>query len=174
MAAGPTPFLPAPRPVCPSTDCRFDRTALRDPPEADSCGDRPVVTIPPELVADFSFEANKAGGELDFSEPVATPLERLVIRTSMAGMNVGRIGNASPRHLEIDTSMAGAMLDLRGDWRNDSDIEIQTSMGGVNVRLPRDVHLVGVPGRLGSATPSDETDPRPTLRFDVRGEVEFN
>ena len=114
-----------------------------------------------------------SGGHFTVSRPTAIPMERLDLRLSMAGINIDRLGNASPRRLEIDVNMAGGNLDMRGAWRNDSDIRIDATRGGALVRLPRDTQIVGVPGRLGVSV-SDEEIPPPTLRFQVKGDVEFD
>ena len=123
--------------------------------------------------ADLDF--SQGGFELRVSEPLRVPLERLTINGSMGGFAVSHLGNASPRRLEVDFSMGGMMLDLRGRWVNDSDISITTSMSGGVVRLPRDVVIEGLDGTPLEASPTDELRP-PILRFSTStsmGELEF-
>jgi len=92
------------------------------------------------------IEATQGGFELFFSEPNREAMESLRIRTSMGGFTATRLGNASPARVEIETSMGGAEVDLRGRWRQDAEVELRTEMGGASVRLPREVNLRGVPG----------------------------
>jgi hypothetical protein len=85
------------------------------------------------------------------------------------------LGNASPRELEIDYSMGGMALDLRGRWLVDSEIEIRTSMSGAMVRLPKDVNIRGLAAT--EIAIQDEAEPgRPTLTFkssSEMGDLEF-
>jgi hypothetical protein len=123
--------------------------------------------------ADIEF--SQGGFELEISEPLREPMERLTIRGSMGGFAAGRLGDASPRRLDVECSMGGMDLDLRGKWATDSEISIRTSQGGGAVRLPRDVDIVGLEtSRVG--TRGDEELPRPTLTFSVsstQGELEI-
>jgi hypothetical protein len=117
----------------------------------------------------------QGGGELEFSEPLREPTETLSVDASMGGGSFQWIGNASPRELRVATHMGGGEVDLRGDWKRDCAVSIESSMGGVNVRLPDDVIVRGVPGR--DATPEGGEAGRPTLDLSYSasmGEIEFH
>lgn len=121
------------------------------------------------------IECTQGGFELDVTEPLREPMESLVFRGSMGGFSADGLGDASPRRLEVDWSMGGMELDLRGKWVADSDISIRTSQGGASVRLPRDVEIVGLETRRVGLRGDAET-PRPTLTFSVsttQGELEI-
>ena len=121
------------------------------------------------------IDCSQGGFELDVSEPLREPMESLVLHGSMGGFMAGRLGDASPRRLEVDWSMGGMELDLRGKWVVDSDISIRTRQGGASVRLPRDVEIVGLETRRVGLR-GDEEIPRPTLTFSVsatQGELEI-
>ena len=97
-------------------------------------------------------------------------MERLSIVGSMGGFEASSLGNASPRELEVDFSMGGMDLDLRGRWAGDSDISLRSSMGGGVLRLPRDVRIEGLAtSRIGDPTET-EVEP-PTLRFSVSSDM---
>jgi len=117
-------------------------------------------------------DCSKGGMILAFSEPTREPLEEISFRGSMGGMVLQKLGNASPHRLDVDLSMGGMDIDLRGQWRNDSDISLSQSMGGAALRLPHGVHVEGLEGRstLGG---TDEEVTLPTLRFNVSGEFEI-
>ena len=84
----------------------------------------------------------------------------------MGGFNMERLGNASPRRLDIDCSMGGGFIDLEGAWLADSEIRVQASMGGAALRLPRNVHVVGVDtSRIRPAR--DPEVPLPTLKLSI-------
>jgi hypothetical protein len=153
------------------------------------------VFLPPDVPIELDLELNQAGAETELGglwltaadvavnqgglklavgSPLRAPLERLALRASMAGIEAVALGNASPRELELEASMGGVELDLRGAWVTDATIRIAARMGGVEVVLPGDVNVAGVDERLPGARQAEVR--LPTLTFDVeeaRGEVEF-
>jgi len=114
--------------------------------------------------ADINFM--RGGLELAFRTPLHQPMERLFIDCSMGGIKLSSLGNASPRLLKVDHSMGGLDLDLRGQWVQDANISITSSMGGGKVYLPRDVVIE----RVGAGRPllKDDTEVKPpTLKLSV-------
>ena len=128
-------------------------------------------------ITDADIAYAKGGLSISVDEPLRQPMGRMVLRGSMGGFEARRLGNASPRELDIDCSMGGAEVDLRGQWLQDSDIRIDVSMGGAEIRVPDDVTLEGVPERDTRLRSDDPEVGRPTLRFTVAsgmGGVEFS
>ncbi|MEN8006589.1 MAG: hypothetical protein ABFS42_06205 [Candidatus Krumholzibacteriota bacterium] len=125
--------------------------------------------------ADFRY--NKGGFSLSFDEPLREPMDRMSIRGSMGGFEAYRLGNASPGSLDVKCRMGGADLDLRGTWARDADIRLDVAMGGISVRVPDDVRVIG-PESTGRDLKADEEEvPLPVLRFSVKekmGEIEFD
>lgn len=124
--------------------------------------------------ADIDFA--RGGFSLDVHEPLVEPMDSFVIKGRMGGFDIRRLGNASPRLLDIDTSMGGASVDLEGAWRGDADIRLKSSMGGVDVRLPDDVVVEGVEAPRNDRLLRERETPVPVLRFDVQfkmGEIEI-
>jgi hypothetical protein len=122
------------------------------------------------------FDVAMGGLELSVREPLREPMERFTAKLSMGGGEIRSLGNASPRQISIEYSMGGLSLDLEGGWRTDSEITLRGSMGGADVRLPRDVRVEGVPGKT-VPPPANAEIPLPTLRFTTSsemGEVDFN
>lgn len=120
--------------------------------------------------------ASMGGVEIRVSEPLARPMDRLEIRTSMGGGSFRSVGNASPRVLDVEYSMGGMDLDLTGAWAADSAISLRGSMGGAHVRLPRDVRVEGVPASAFAPPPTGELRV-PLLRFEASsamGDVKFD
>ena len=158
---------------------------------------RVVVTLPPDVPFDLvlsvlqgggevelgglwltnvDVEFLQGGGELQISEPLRSPAEHVRVDFSMGGGEVGGLGNASPRRLDIGFSMGGGDIDLRGAWVRDAQITVDQSMGGASVRLPEGVEIRGLDRPAGLASPTLEDIPRPVLTFDVSsryGELEF-
>ena len=109
---------------------------------------------------------SQGGVYMSVSQPLREPMEHLSISGSMGGVAMAKLGNASPRILDIDFSMGGGVMGLRGAWRNDSQVSISASMGGGRVLLPMDVAIEGI--ELDKPRPSSTLElPLPTLRFTV-------
>jgi hypothetical protein len=126
-------------------------------------------------LTDLDLDASQGGYQVDFSDPLKEPVERISLRGSMGGFMISELGNASPRALSVDMSMGGMQLDLRGEWVRDAEIDISSRMGGSVVRLPRGVLIEGLDRGGVSIAPEQEVKP-PTLSFSVSaemGELEF-
>ncbi len=126
-------------------------------------------------LTETEIEFTQGGFVLEFDEPLREPLERLAFHGSMGGFMAGGVGNASPRRLEVECSMGGMELDLRGQWVVDSEITIRVSQGGGELRLPRNVEIVGLQTNRSDLRTEAEVQ-RPTLTFTVsrdRGELEI-
>jgi hypothetical protein len=121
------------------------------------------------------FDFSMGGFEMDIDEPLRHPMERLSLNISMGGGEISSLGNASPRYLEVTHRMGGMDLDLRGQWMQDSEISINSSMGGGLIRLPRNVAIRGLDSK-GPGPPDDSEIKPPTLTFSVAskmGELEI-
>lgn len=114
------------------------------------------------------IDLSKGGLDLGVQEPMREPMERLSIRCAMGGVSLDRIGNASPRKLDIDYTMGGLSLDLTGRWSSSSEISLHGSMGGGAVRLPPDLAIEGL-DRIEAAT-EREVEPW-VLRFSMDGSM---
>lgn len=115
-------------------------------------------------LTELDLQLNQGGFEVVIDEPLYRPAERITLQGSMGGIEFERLGNASPRRLDVDFGMGGLELDLRGQWLNDSEIHIETRMSGAVVRLPRNVLIEGL-STDGFRPPEDVEIAPPTLRF---------
>ncbi len=126
--------------------------------------------------ADITF--HQGGFSLDIDEPMREPMERLRIKGAMGGFDARRLGNASPRTLDVTCRMGGADIGMGGEWAQDCDASLSISMGGMSVRVPEEIELeYGGEGGSGfeRVEPGEREVPRPRLRLDVTqkfGEVE--
>jgi hypothetical protein len=113
-------------------------------------------------------EVDFASGALDLSvdEPLREPMESLSIRTARGGSLLNRLGNASPRRLDVSYRAGGIDMDLGGHWVADAEINIDGAMGGGVVHLPSGVIMEGLDlGEIEAPTVPELTPP--TLRFSV-------
>ncbi len=129
-------------------------------------------------LTDVSVDISVGEHKIRFSEPLTQPLERLRVSSSIGEVKVTRIGNASPSQATLSHSLGEVYFDLRGEWRNDSDVEVTCGVGECGVRLPGDG--VNVDLVRASITIGDQRAPRqgslaqniegaPTIHVDVTG-----
>lgn len=126
-------------------------------------------------LASADFDVSKGGFDLRFKKPLRQPMEQLHIQSAMGGFDSYRIGNASPRSLHVCHSMGGLDLDLRGQWVRDAEIDIDSHMGGCDVRFPKNVVVEGLNTEGIGLKPNPEVK-APVLRVSVSsamGEVDL-
>ncbi len=125
--------------------------------------------------ADISFK--KGGFSLSVDEPLREPMAQLSIHGTMGGFEAMRLGNASPQVLDVECTMGGADIDLRGQWVQDSDIRLAVTMGGMDVRVPDGVEVQGLTAAGHGLRPENPEIQLPVLRFSVSesmGEIEID
>jgi len=149
-----------------------------------------TVLIPPDLP--FDLEAEMVGGylvvdfaglalssadvalnrgvlQLSVSDPLDVPMERLSVRSRIGTMLLDRLGNASPRALDVRHHVGAARVDLRGSWRADSDIDLRVAFAAGELRLPEDVRIYGLGHRL--EPPAERELRLPTLWIGTHSDV---
>jgi hypothetical protein len=114
------------------------------------------------------IRCSKGGFSLSVDEPLVEPMERLSFRSRMGGFEAVRLGNASPRFLDIDCTMGGADVDLRGEWVQDCNVTLTVKMGGMDIRVPDDVEIQGVADDGHGLRHADVEIQRPVLTFEIK------
>jgi len=147
-----------------------------------------VVYLPTDVPLDLEFDVEKGGMESEFGglwlndadisvgkggfvlsvqEPLQHPMGNLKIHGSMGGVVLSRLGNASPQSFDLNWKMGGGDMDLRGQWANDCDFMLKAHMGGMDVRVPEDVRVTGLPDLAGPRLEQYQELPQYELRFNV-------
>jgi hypothetical protein len=116
------------------------------------------------------LDVARGGFILGIDEPTREPMESFRLRGTMGGVVLGRLGNASPRQLDLGVSMGGGHIDLRGQWVADSEITVKFSMGGGEIQLPRNVAITGLEIDRPAPDLGPEVSP-PTLRFTASSDL---
>jgi hypothetical protein len=122
------------------------------------------------------IELESGGIDLSVDEPLREPMKSLSISTARGGALLNRLGNASPRSLEVSYRMGNIDMDLGGKWLADAEVAISGGTGGGVVHLPSGVNFEGLEGR-GIEAPGTPEPKLPTLRFSVStgvGWLEFS
>ncbi len=65
--------------------------------------------------------------------------EKLEISSGVGGLELVGLGNLSFDELEFRGGVGGASLDFSGNWDTVGEVEIEVGVGGISLRLPRDL-----------------------------------
>jgi len=123
-----------------------------------------------------AIELESGAVDLSVDEPLREPMKSLSIRTAKVGALLNRLGNASPRRLDVSYRAGHIDMDLGGQWLADAEITINGGTGGGVVHLPSGVILEGLERRGVEATGAPQLN-LPTLKFSVStgvGWLEFS
>ncbi len=90
-------------------------------------------------VSQLDLESGVGGSKVSAYEPNSIPCDLVRIKNGVGSIDAVGLGNLNFRELEFEGGVGGASLDFTGEWKQDADIRIQVGVGGVNVRMPRDV-----------------------------------
>jgi len=87
----------------------------------------------------LDLECGVGGSKVTAYEPNPVVCEVVRIKNGVGGMDAIGLGNLNFRDLEFEGGVGGATLDFSGAWKQNAEIRIQVGVGGVNMKLPRDL-----------------------------------
>ena len=87
----------------------------------------------------LDLEAGVGGAKISSYDPNPVECEMIRIRNGVGGMEAVGLGNFNFSELDFEGGVGGADLDFTGQWKRDAQVRIQVGVGGVSVRMPRDV-----------------------------------
>ncbi len=87
----------------------------------------------------LELQAGVGGSKITTYEPNPVSCEYIRIKNGVGSMDAVGLGNLNFRDFEFEGGVGGANLDFTGAWKRDADIKIQVGVGGVNLRMPREL-----------------------------------
>lgn len=87
------------------------------------------------------LEAGMGEHSIGFAEPTLMPIQQFTVDGSMGALHIDNLGNASPQTASIKLSMGELQLDLGGPWAQDAEVQVRTSMGEADIRVPEGVNV---------------------------------
>ena len=90
-------------------------------------------------VSQIDFESGVGEAKMSAYEPNSIPCEYIKLKNGVGRLEAIGLGNFNFRELEFEGGVGGASLDFTGEWKQNADIRIKVGVGGVNVRLPREI-----------------------------------
>lgn len=87
----------------------------------------------------LTFKVGAASGIIEFTKVNPVRMRELVLEIGASSLEVENLGNANFENLKVSCGAASCDLDLRGDYKGESEIEIDVGVGSVDLVLPRGV-----------------------------------
>jgi hypothetical protein len=88
-----------------------------------------------------SLELQSGVGETKLSmlEPNQSECQRMEISTGVGAFSLTGLGNFNCAQMRFRGGVGGSELEFSGDWQTVGNIDIEVGVGGVKIRLPRDL-----------------------------------
>jgi len=87
----------------------------------------------------LDLECGVGSSKISSYQPNSITCDVVRIKNGVGSMDAVGLGNLNFRDLEFEGGVGGATLDFTGAWKQDAEIRIQVGVGGVNMKLPRDL-----------------------------------
>jgi hypothetical protein len=76
---------------------------------------------------------------LRFSRPNPVRLEELRVELGAGDFAIRQLGNARCRSIAVETGVGKFEIDCHGEWTEPALLRVETGMGSVEIRIPRDL-----------------------------------
>jgi hypothetical protein len=90
-------------------------------------------------ITQLDLEAGVGGARISIYDPNTVVCNEIRIRSGVGSLDAVGLGNLNFSRLDFEGGVGGATLDFSGQWQRDADIRIEIGVGGVSVRMPREV-----------------------------------
>jgi hypothetical protein len=90
-------------------------------------------------ISDLHVEAGVGGSKISAYEPNTVSCNTIRIKNGVGAMDAVGLGNLNFRDFEFEGGIGGATLDFTGEWKQGADIRIQVGVGGVTMKVPREL-----------------------------------
>lgn len=90
---------------------------------------------------DLSIEVGAASGVIEFSKPNPIRMRQLSIEAGASSLELISFGNANFDEFNFSGGIGSFNLDLRGEYKGESEIEIEIGLGAAQIILPRGVPI---------------------------------
>ncbi len=90
-------------------------------------------------ISRLDMESGVGGSRLSSYEPNPVVCDSIRIKNGVGSLDAVGLGNLNFRELDFEGGVGGANLDFTGAWKQDADIRVQVGVGGVTLKMPRDI-----------------------------------
>lgn len=93
-------------------------------------------------VADLVIENGLGETTMDFSTPNRTDLRRISVENGLGELVARNLSNSRAEKLKFDCGLGSAVLDFRGESRQDMDVDVNVGLGSVELKIPEGYNVV--------------------------------
>ncbi len=90
----------------------------------------------------LSMDIGAASLEIDFSEPNPTVMKELSVDCGASSLEIRNLAAANAHSMSFDVGAGSCEIDLRGEIKGETEIEISVGIGSMDVILPEGVALM--------------------------------
>lgn len=90
-------------------------------------------------IGQLRVESGASEAELRFGTRNAERMRALTLAVGAASLRASGLANANAPEVRVQAGVGGVDLDFGGEWTQDVELEVRVALGGVTVRVPRDV-----------------------------------
>jgi hypothetical protein len=90
-------------------------------------------------ISALQVESGVGASKISAYEPNTVACSNIRIKNGVGSMDAVGLGNLNFRDFEFEGGIGGATLDFTGDWKEGADVRIQVGVGGVTMRMPREL-----------------------------------
>jgi hypothetical protein len=90
-------------------------------------------------VQSLALQTGATDTKVRFDTPNPTQLKSLQLDGGAANISLSSLGNAHAERIKVNLGAGHVELDFRGDWANDTDLELNFAVGAVDIVVPSDV-----------------------------------
>ncbi len=90
-------------------------------------------------IEELDLESGVGGSRLSSYEPNPVVCDLVRIKNGVGSLDAVGLGNLNFRELDFEGGVGGANLDFSGTWKQDADIRVQVGVGGVSLKMPREI-----------------------------------
>lgn len=104
-------------------------------------------------LTNLRIETGASDLDVQFDAPNPVEMDELRIQAGAADLTVDGIGNASPQRAHIQGGAGSLDLGFDGQWSGSAGVEIESGMGALTLRLPRDIGVrVAIKDAIGEVS----------------------
>jgi len=90
-------------------------------------------------IAQMDIESGFGVTKISAYEPNPIQCEYIRLKTGAGSVDAVGLGNLNFREFEFEGGFGSANLEFTGEWKQSANIRITVGMGGVNIRMPREI-----------------------------------
>jgi len=90
-------------------------------------------------ISRLDVEGGVGGTKISSYDPSPVGCDEIRLRSGVGSIDAVGLANLNFSRLDFEGGVGSANLDLSGAWKQDAEIRIQVGVGGVNMRMPRDI-----------------------------------